>query len=139
MPSGVRAIARNWVISRERAAARQKGVLGGVGRPVGEARLDIAAEQCPRIPGDAGGERSGERADPGNRGDAEDDAGDKDAQPAEAAAQLAARQPKRVEPCGGWRHRARRAAPSRSGAVRWSSTMRPSASRIWRSQRSARL
>jgi hypothetical protein len=65
-------------------------VLGGVGRPQGKSRLRVPAEQVPRIGFDAGDNGGSERADAGNRGYPEHEAGEKDAQTADAATQLAA-------------------------------------------------
>ena len=95
----------------QRAAPRQIGVFGGVHRAIGELRLGIAAEELARVAGDAGGQRRGERADAGNRPDAEHEAGDQDTQPGDAAAQLAAGEADRVAERRG-PHNARRAAPN---------------------------
>ncbi len=100
-------------------------MFGRVGLAVGEPRLGIAAQQLARVGLDAGDNRGGERADAGDRAHPEHEAGEKDAQPPDPAAQLAAGEPeaKTGRECA---QRARRATPTRNGAVRRSSTIRPS-------------
>jgi hypothetical protein len=94
--------------------------------------LDIAAEHGPRIALEPGIDRSGERADAGDGGDAEGEAGEKDAEAAQTPAHLAPGEAQReVE--------AARPHPSRATAPPVPSSMtRPSARRIMRSQRCAR-
>ena len=67
--------------------------LGRVYRTVDEPRLGIAAEQVPSIGFDAGDDSGSERADAGNRRHPEHEAGEKDPQTPDSAAQLAAGQP----------------------------------------------
>ena len=100
-------------------------MLGGVGRPQCKSRLHVPAEQVARIGLDAGDNRGGERADAGDRGHPEHEAGQKDAQAADPATHLA------VGEAEGINHRycaqsARHAAPARNGAIRRSSTIVPS-------------
>ncbi len=68
------------------------GALLRVGEAVGELDLGVAAEERRRLPGEAVLDGGADRADGGDRGDAERQAGEEDAKAGEAAAQLAKRQ-----------------------------------------------
>ena len=67
-------------------------VRGAVDQP----RADIAAEQEARVAADPGNHRLGQRPDPGDGGDPEHEAGQENAKTANAAAQLAPRQPEGI-------------------------------------------
>jgi len=108
-----------------RSAPREVCVFGGIGLAVGEPSLGVAAEQLARVGLDAGHDGIVERADPSDHGHPEHEAGEKDAQTPDPAAQLAAGEPKGKKG-GGRGQRARRAMPTRNGVLRRSSTILPS-------------
>ena len=132
----LRAIARSAAVSETRPLRRQKRALGRIGRTIGKSRLGVAAEQLAGIQGDPGGDRSGQRTDAGNPTHPQNQAGEKDTQPADAAAQFATRQAQRVT-LHGRVQGARRRPPRCFGRAHRSSTMRPSSMRTRRPHRSA--
>ena len=81
---------------RHRAAVCQKFPFAGVGGPIGQPRLDVAAEEVSGIRLDGGADRSGDRADRGDRGHTKDEAAEKDAEAPHAAAQLASGEPEGI-------------------------------------------
>ena len=64
----------------------------GIGETVGELDLGIATEQARRLAGEALLDRGAHRSDGGDGGDTERQAGDENAEPGEAAAELAQRE-----------------------------------------------
>ena len=81
----------------QRAARREKRPLLGAGRPQRKPGTDIATEQALRVGADAGLDRGAERADRSDGSDAQHQTGEKDAEPAQAAAQFPASQEQRAE------------------------------------------
>ena len=67
----------------------QESALGVLGFTLNERKSEVAAEDDAAGAGDAVGEARRDRADAGDRHDAERDAGDEDAEAAQAAAQFA--------------------------------------------------
>ena len=85
---------------RQGPARCQEPALRLARRAVGEAGADIAAEEGARIGPDPGLDRGAQGADPRDRADPEHQAGEKDAEAADPAAQLAARQAQGVAELG---------------------------------------
>ncbi len=117
---------------------REECPLGRVYRTVDEPCLGVAAEQIAGIGFDAGDNGGGERADTGNRRDPEHEAGEKDSQTPDTAAQLTTGEPQGLvsRECV---QSVRRVAAIGDGAVHRSSMIFPSSKWICRSQRSATL
>ena len=74
-------------------ALAEPGLLFRAGRHMGEAQVHVAAQQDAPVALQALQHRFRNRADAGNGGDAEGEAGEEDAESLEAAAQLPPRQP----------------------------------------------
>ena len=77
---------------RDLAAAFQKAAFKGIGLAVDQQERKIAAENDAALPLDSIGEAARERADAGDRHDAERDAGDENAKAVQAAAKFAERE-----------------------------------------------
>ncbi len=67
----------------------QEGAFGPCRLALEQGKGHVAAEDPPPLAGDALGKRAGEGGDAGDRGDAERDAGEEDAEALQASAQLA--------------------------------------------------
>src|SRR6185437_14713481 len=77
---------------RQAPLCGKPGALGSAGGAVEKRRLDIAAQERPRIAAEPGIDRGAERAHRGDHRNAEREAAEKDAQAGQTAAQLAPRQ-----------------------------------------------
>ena len=112
------------------AGLRKGGTLGRIGAALAHRYLDIAAQQGAALIAQRPGDRRGQAADRGQGRHAQEQAQEKKAQPAQAGAQIAARQ----TPGGAPGKRIDRGAHD---AAALSDTIRPSCISSTRSQRSA--
>ena len=103
---------------RHGAVAFEEGALFRRRLALDQIEGDVAAEDRPALAGDAVGHAAGDRADAGDGGDAERDAGEEDAEAAQAAAQLADREARRDGEPGARAPGVSQAAAPRHGSPR---------------------